>query len=150
MPIAGHGDKWLQSFIPYLIYRITNQLTRRIRGRLRKSGINITRWRVLAVLRAHGELSLGRIVDLTVMEQPSVSRVVAQLEREGLVKREVSRKDSRFVQVNLTPAGGKAFQNVYPTAQKHQELALRGFSSKEINTLRSFLRRIQANIEAEE
>lgn len=150
MPIAGHGDKWLQSFVPYLVYRITNQLTRRIRGRLRKSGINITRWRVLAVLRAYGKLSLGQVVELTVMEQPSVSRVVTQLEREGLVTREISTDDSRFVYVALTQAGDKAFQNVYPTAQKHQELALRGFSSKEITTLKSFLQRIQANIEAEE
>lgn len=150
MPIAGHGDKWLQNFVPYLIYRITNQLTRRIRGRLRKSGINITRWRVLAVLKAHGELSLGRIVELTVMEQPSVSRVVAQLEREGLVRREMSMEDSRFVNVSLTRGGDKAFQNVYPTAQKHQELALNGFTRTEINTLKKFLLRIQKNIEAEE
>lgn len=150
MPISGHGDKWLRNFVPYLMYRITNQLTRRIRGRLRKSDMNITRFRVLAVLRAYGELSLSRIVELTVMEQPSVSRVVAQLEREGLVKRKVSTKDSRFVHASLTAAGTKAFQNIYPTAQRHQERALSGFSRKEINTLKSFLRRIQKNIEAEE
>lgn len=150
MPITGHGDKWLQSFIPYLVYRITNQLTRRIRGRLRKSGINITRWRVLAVLSAYGELTLGQIVELTVMEQPSVSRIVTQLERENLVKRETSTDDSRFVYVRLTPAGETAFQNVYPTAQKHQELALNGFTRKEINALKSYLLRIQENIEAEE
>jgi len=150
MPISGHGDKWLQNFVPYLMYRITNQLTRRLRGRLRKSDINITRWRVLSVLRAYGELSLGQIVELTVMEQPSVSRVVAQLEREGLVRREVSTKDSRFLHVSLTPAGTKAFNAIYPTSQRHQERALSGFSRKEINTLKSFLRRIQENIEAEE
>lgn len=150
MPIAGRGDKWLQNYVPYLVYRITNQLTRRIRGRLRKSGINITRWRVLSVLRAHGRLSLGRIVALTAMEQPSVSRVVMQLEREGLVKRRVSREDSRVVHVNLTAAGNRAFQSVYPTAHRHQEKALGGFSKKEIKTLTGLLQRIQANIEAEE
>jgi DNA-binding MarR family transcriptional regulator len=150
MPISGHGDKWLQNFVPYLMYRITNQLTRRIRGRLRKSNINITRWRVLSVLRAYGELSLGQIVELTVMEQPSVSRVVAQLEREGLVKREMSTQDSRFVYVSLAPAGTRAFQQIYPTAQKHQDRALKGFSKKEITALKSFLHRIQENIEAEE
>ncbi len=150
MPISGHGDKWLRNFVPYLLYRITNQLTRRIRSRLRKSGINITRWRVLAVLRAYGEMSLGRIVELTVMEQPSVSRVVTQLEREGLVKRKVSTEDSRVVHVSLTRAGDKAFQTIYPTAERHQAGALSGFSRKEINTLKSYLHRIQENIEAEE
>ncbi len=150
MPIAGHGDKWLQNFVPYLIYRISNQLNKRLRGRLRKSGINIARWRVLSVLRAHGDLTLGRIVDLTAMDQPAVSRIVTQLEREGLARREVSTKDSRVVHVSLTKAGEKAFAEVYPTAQKHQKRALSGFTSKEIDTLKKYLRRIQNNIEAEE
>jgi MarR family transcriptional regulator, organic hydroperoxide resistance regulator len=150
MPIAASGDKWLQNFVPYLLYRITNHLNRRLRSRLRKEGINISRWRVLAVLRAYGDLNLGAIVELTVMEQPSVSRIVAQLEQEGLVKRKVSRDDSRFVNVSLTAAGEKAFHSIYPAAERHQEKALRGFSRQEINTLTRFLRRIQANIEAEE
>jgi MarR family transcriptional regulator, organic hydroperoxide resistance regulator len=149
MPIAS-ADKWLQNFVPYLLYRITNQLNQRLRSRLRKEGINISRWRVLAVLRAHGGLTMGRIVDLTVMEQPSVSRIVSQLEQEGLVRRKVARKDSRFVNVKLTPAGEKAFQSIYPTADRHQERALHGFSSREVDMLIEYLRRIQANIEAEE
>jgi DNA-binding MarR family transcriptional regulator len=149
MPITKSGDKWLQSFVPYLLYRITNHLNRRLRSRLRKEGINIARWRVLAVLRAYGDLNLGGIVDLTVMEQPSASRIVAQLEQEGLVKRRLSRRDSRFVNVTLTAAGVKAFQSIYPTAQKHQESALRNFSREEISTLIKYLRRIHANIEAD-
>ena len=79
MPIAGHGDKWLRTFVPYLMYRISNQLNKRLRTRLRKSGVNMARWRVLAVLRAYGKLNLGRIVELTVMEQPSISRFKSDL-----------------------------------------------------------------------
>jgi len=150
MPISGQGDKWLHNFVPYLIYRITNQLNQRLRGRLRKSGINISRWRVLSVLRAHGELTLGRVVELTAMDQPAVSRVVAQLEEEGLALRQVSSEDSRFVHVSLTPAGDSAFQDIYPAAQRHQELALSGFTKKEIDTLKSLLLRIQRNITSEE
>lgn len=150
MPISGHGDKWLGSFIPYLLYRTSNQLNHRIRSRLRESGVNLARWRVLAVLRAYGKLSLGQIVDLTVMQQPSISRVVSQLEREGLAKRQISKKDSRVVNVRLTAAGERAFQEIYPTAQRHQQQALRGFTKKDINTLTKFLQRIQENIEAED
>lgn len=148
MSMAAHGDKWLGTFVPYLLYRTSNQLNQRIRNRLRKSGVNLARWRVLAVLRAYGKLNLGRIVELTVMQQPSISRIVTQLEREGLAKRSVSSKDSRVVHVRLTAAGERAFNEIYPTAQRHQEHALSGFTKKEINTLISFLRRIQDNIEA--
>jgi MarR family transcriptional regulator, organic hydroperoxide resistance regulator len=150
MPMAGNGDNWLSSFVPYLLYRTTNQLNRRLRSRLRKEAINISRWRVLAVLRAYGDLTLGEIVDLTVMEQPSVSRIVTQLDQDGLIRRKASSKDSRFVNVRLTAAGRKTFQSIYPAAIKHEEMALRSFSRKEIATLIDYLSRIQANIEAED
>ncbi len=150
MPIARHGDEWLRHFVPYLLYRTSNQLNQRIRTRLRKSGVNLARWRVLAVLRAYGKLNLGQIVELTVMEQPSISRIVTQLEREDLAKRKVSSEDSRVVDVSLTAAGNKAFNEIYPTAQRHQERALSGFSKKEIEVLTGYLHRIQDNIEADE
>ncbi len=149
MPIAGRGDKWLGNFVPYLMYRITNRLNMRIRSQLRKSDINIARWRVLAVLRAYGEIHLGRVVELTVMEQPSVSRIVTQLESEGLVKRTLSKVDSRVVLVRLTAAGDRAFKAIFPTADKHQRIALEGFTRKEVKTLIGYLQRIQHNIEAE-
>ena len=94
MPIANRGDKWLRTFVPYLMYRITNKLNTRVRRKLRNSGMNLARWRVLAVLRAYGEINLGRVVELTVMEQPSVSRIVTQLVQDGLVKRKLSKADS--------------------------------------------------------
>ncbi len=150
MPIAGQGDKWLRTFVPYQLYRISNQLNQRLRVRLRKSGVNHARWRVLAVLRAYGKLRLGQIVELTVMEQPSVSRIVTQLEREGLARRNVSKDDSRVVYVSLTAAGQKAFQEIYPTAKRHQKRALDGFSDDDIERLTDYLRRIQDNIETVE
>jgi DNA-binding MarR family transcriptional regulator len=150
MPIANRGDKWLRTFVPYLMYRITSKLNMRIRKKLRTSGVNLARWRVLSVLRAYGEINLGRVVELTVMEQPSVSRIVTQLVKEGLVKRKMSKADSRYVLVRLTAAGEKTFKSIYPTAEAHQKLALRGFTKTEVRALTGYLRRIQKNIEMEE
>jgi DNA-binding MarR family transcriptional regulator len=144
------GDHWLGKFVPYLIYRITNQLNQALRKRLKRSGINLARWRVLAVLKDNGRMNISQIVERTVIEQPTVSRIVDQLEREGLASREVCDEDSRFVQVMLTQAGEKAFREIYPTATKHQEQALQDFTKQEIKTLIGFLERIQNNIEADQ
>lgn len=140
------GNHWLGKFVPYLIYRITSHLNRRLRKNLRRSGINIARWRVLAVLQDHGRLSMGQIVEHTLIEQPTISRIVDQLQREGLAVRETADGDSRFVLVTLTPAGKLAFKDVYPIAVKHQKQALKGFKPQEIKTLISLLERIQDNI----
>ena len=150
--MAAHeiGDRWLGKFVPYLIYRITGQLNRNLRRRLRRSGINIARWRVLAVLKDNGRMNMGQIADRTIIEQPTVSRIVDQLEREGLAFREICDEDSRFVQVMLTQAGEEAFREIYPTASRNQEQALQGFTQQEIKTLISFLERIQNNIEPDQ
>jgi DNA-binding MarR family transcriptional regulator len=142
------GDQWLGKFVPYLIYRITSQHNRLLRKRLRRSGINIARWRVLAVLRDNGRMNISQIVERTIIEQPTVSRIVDQLEREGLAFRESCDQDSRFVQVMLTEAGEKAFREIYPVATRHQEQGLKDFSQQEIETLIGFLERIQENIES--
>lgn len=121
------GDRWLAKFVPYHTYRITGHLNRILRQKLKRSGINISRWRVLAVLKDHGRMNMSQIVEQTIIEQPTVSRIVDQLEREGLALREICGVDSRFVQVRLTKAGEKAFNEIYPIATRHQELALKGF-----------------------
>ncbi|MEE8496651.1 MAG: MarR family transcriptional regulator [Xanthomonadales bacterium] len=150
MSTHENGDHWLGTFVPYLVYRITGQLNRNLRRRLRRSGINIARWRVLAVLQDNGRMNISQIVERTIIEQPTVSRIVDQLEREGLALRETCEEDSRFVQVMLTQAGEKAFGEIFPTASRHQEQALRGFTQQEIEILIGFLDRIQHNIEPDQ
>lgn len=146
MAVKKSGDHWLGKFVPYLIFRITGHLNRNLRKNLRRSGINLARWRVLAVLNDHGQLNISQIVQHTLLEQPTVSRVVDQLQREGLVVRQTGDEDSRFVQARLTAAGEKAFKEVYPVAIAHQQQALKGFKQQEINTLIGLLERIQNNI----
>jgi DNA-binding MarR family transcriptional regulator len=146
MATQDDGKLWLGKFVPYLIYRITSHFNQSLRKNLKRSGINISRWRVLAVLQDHGRLNISQIVERTIIEQPTVSRIVDQLEHEGLAFRESCDEDSRFVQVMLTEAGKKAFDEIYPLASRHQEQALQGFTQKEIKTLVGFLERIQYNI----
>jgi len=146
MAARENDTRWLGKYVPYLIYRITGHLNRKLRKNLKKSGINVARWRVLAVLQDNVALNIGQIAEHTLIEQPTVSRVVDQLEREGLAVRESDGVDSRFVHVLLTDLGKSAFNRIYPIAVKHQEQALRGFDRDEIKTLTGFLERIQANI----
>jgi len=141
------GDDWLDGFIPYQLYRVSNRLNARLLGRLRAIGINASQWRVLSVLRSCGTLSVSRITDRTLMEQPTVSRVVNQLEQDGLVSRRPSKEDTRITDVTLTTKGNEAFQSIFPAARRHEESAMDGFSRAEIATLKSLLARIEANID---
>lgn len=143
---AVEGNGWLDDFVPYQLYRVTNKLNARLLKRLKTMRINSSQWRVLSVLRAYGPLSIGRIVETTLMEQPTTSRVVAQLERVGHVKRRLHQRDSRVVEISITPAGLQAFEGIVPAALKHQSLAFQNISAKETAQLVETLRKIEENI----
>lgn len=144
---ADGGNDWLADYLPYDLYRLTNRLNRRLQARLRSQGIKPSRWRVLSVLRSWGTLTVGEIVEHTLMEQPTVSRVIAQLEQEGLATRQSSSRDSRAIEVTLTAEGARKLDAIVPTAYRHQQEALAGMSPEELAMLRALLKRIERNVD---
>ena len=140
------GDAWLDGYLPYQIYRVSSLMNNRLQGQLRALGINLTQWRVLSVLQSHGRCNLSRIVDLTLMEQPTVSRVVATLEEDGMIDRRISTEDTRVMEVALTSRGASVFDEILPIAARRQRAALEGLSEGELVAMRGMLARIEANI----
>jgi DNA-binding MarR family transcriptional regulator len=142
------GDLWLDSFFPYRLYRASKKLQLRLQTRLRAMRMSPSQWRVISVLKAYGALSIGEIVEATLMEQPTISRVVSRLEKNGLVTRRPSTRDSRMALISLTTPGVEMFKQIIPAALRHQELALSGIGRKEIALVVATLERIEQNIES--
>lgn len=144
---AGRGNNWLEGYVPYQLYCLTNRLDRRLQTRLRKSGIKPSPWRIMTVLRSHGTLAISSIVEYTLMEQPTVSRVIVQLETDGLIERVISPEDSRVTLVTLTPGGVEKIDAIIAIAHRNQDEALSDLSRDEIAQFRSILARIEQNID---
>ncbi|MBN9144334.1 MULTISPECIES: MarR family winged helix-turn-helix transcriptional regulator [unclassified Novosphingobium] len=140
------GNGWLGDFLPYQIYRVSSLMNIRLSGRLKASGINLSQWRVLSVLRSQGQMSMSQIVDRTLMEQPTISRVISQLHNDGMVEREISPEDSRVALVSLSERGRELFDEIAVSAVRHQKIALDGVSKADITALRRALSQIEANI----
>lgn len=141
------GDRWLDQFLPYRLYRVTNRLNAKLLRKLKAIGIGPSQWRVLSVLTSCGTMSISRITEESLMEQPTVSRVVQQMEQDGYVVRRASTEDTRVTDVALTEKGRAAFNEILPTARRHQQIALEGLSRTEVANLRLMLKRIEANID---
>jgi MarR family transcriptional regulator, organic hydroperoxide resistance regulator len=147
---ARTGDLWLDDFFPYRLYRASKKLQMRLQTRLRAMRMSPSQWSVISVLKAYGALSIGEIVTATLMEQPTISRVVSRLEKHGLVTRRPSSRDSRMALISLTAPGIEVFKQIIPAALRHQELALNGIGRREIAQLVAALEKIEENIEASE
>ncbi|AYF87843.1 homoprotocatechuate degradation operon regulator HpaR [Pseudomonas sp. JS3066] len=66
-------------------------------------------WRVIRLLRQHGELESYQLADLACILKPSMTGVLARLERDGMVVRRKAPQDQRRVLVNLTEKGQQCF-----------------------------------------
>jgi DNA-binding MarR family transcriptional regulator len=80
------------------------RLHRRLRVEARDE-LSPTLVSALVSIERHGPLTLGRLAELERVTPPSITRVVAKLERSGLVTREVDASDRRVSRVGITPEG---------------------------------------------
>jgi DNA-binding MarR family transcriptional regulator len=81
-------------------------LLRRLRVRDLESGIGPSQLSALSVLVFGGPRSLGELADAEQVRPPTMSRIVAGLEREKLVRRAAT-EDARRVRLAATPKGEK-------------------------------------------
>ncbi|MEU6579584.1 MarR family transcriptional regulator [Nocardia sp. NPDC046763] len=81
---------------------------RRTRGRLAGQGrpaLSLSQIQLLEALADHGALGVGEIAEHADVATPTATRMLKQLERDGIVTRTRTPGDERRVQVALTDAG---------------------------------------------
>ena len=83
------------------------RLHRRARQEGTSAGDDLTASRVaaLATIEKLGPITLGDLAAEEQVQPPSMTRIVARLEEQGLVARAVDANDRRVARVQITPAG---------------------------------------------
>jgi DNA-binding MarR family transcriptional regulator len=84
-------------------------LLRRLRVRDRETGIGPAQLSALSVLVFDGSRSLGELADAEQVKPPTMSRIVAGLERDGMVRRRPT-EDGRRMRLEATVRGTKILQ----------------------------------------
>jgi DNA-binding MarR family transcriptional regulator len=135
-----------EEFLPAHFHRITSLLNTRLLERLRIHGMTVQRWRVLMALIVRDGRTISDLVDFTLITQPVLSRVVDQMERDDLVTRQTARRDSRVVEVHLTPHGRKLYAEIAPVAARHAQLTVKSLTPTQQKELFALLRIVTRNL----
>jgi DNA-binding MarR family transcriptional regulator len=85
-------------------------LLRRIRKEDTLTGIGPAQLSALSVLVFGGPMTLGHLAAAEQVKPPTMTRIVAGLERSGLATRVADAKDARRVQIRATPKGTRLLQ----------------------------------------
>ena len=128
-----------RDLVPYLLHRATNAVNRAWREELRPHGLTVQRWQVLSVLVAFDGLRVTDLAEVVCVDQPVVSRVVDQMERDGLVVRGPDPDDGRGTLVRLTRAGHRMHADLMPAASAFVDRLTAALSDADVARLTSLL-----------
>jgi homoprotocatechuate degradation regulator HpaR len=105
--------------LPRLLLQARESVMAHTRPSLREHGLSDQQWRVLRVLGEHGTVETGRVAREAFILGPSLTGVLARMERDGLVQRERDPADQRRSVVEATAKGLKLVEKLSLTIEQH-------------------------------
>jgi DNA-binding MarR family transcriptional regulator len=110
-------------------------LLRAFKARDKASGVNPAQLSALSVLYFMGPLTITKLARAEGVRPPTVSRLVKDMERLGLVMREKAENDARSTHVSMTPKGTALFERARVTRLMALTKALNNLSKDNLETL---------------
>lgn len=109
--------------LPIMLLRAREALMRRIRPYLLEHDLSEQQWRVLRVLDEAGPLEPTELGERCVVLTPSLTRILAHLDRRAMIRREPHPTDKRKQIIHLTDTGAEVIAQIAPRARVvYQEL----------------------------
>ena len=146
--MTEHAHLELEHFLPYRLSVLSNRISQEIAGLYaERFALNVTEWRLLAVLGRYPDLTATELVERTAMDKVAVSRAVASLVADGRLTRKVDGDDRRRTKLRLSAKGYRIYDDVAPLALAYQQRLLSGLDAADRAALESLLSRLNvANV----
>lgn len=132
----------------FITGKASTAIARRLQKKFNASGLNLTieQWSVLYQLWKEDGKSQQELCNATFRDKPSITRLVDNLEKLGLVKRVPAPNDRRINKVFLTKGAQKLQDETMVLAEETLNEALKGVSAEHINLCKEVLQKVYDNL----
>ncbi len=134
--------------IGLFVTRRTKELSRAFDAVLADAGGSLPAWLVMASLKGGLHESQREIADELGIEGATLTHHLNRMESAGLVTRTRNPENRRVHDVNLTPAGERAFGSMLDVVRDFDSQLRAGLSDRDLTTLRRLLQRLADNATA--
>ena len=107
--------------LPRGLLRAREAVMAHTRPSLRVHALSDQQWRVLRVLGEHGAVETGRVAREAFILGPSLTGVLARMERDELITRSRDPDDQRRTVVEATPRGMKLVRKLSSSIEAHYQ-----------------------------
>jgi homoprotocatechuate degradation regulator HpaR len=133
------GTAFTHRNLPRLLLQARESVMTHTRPSLREHGLSDQQWRVLRVLGEHGTVETGRVAREAYILGPSLTGVLARMERDGLIRRERDSADQRRTVVAATAKGLKLVDKLSHTVEAHYDWMEKSLGKQKLAQLYSLL-----------
>jgi len=107
--------------LPRLLLQARESVMAHTRPSLREHALSDQQWRVLRVLGEHGAVETGRVAREAYILGPSLTGILARMERDGLITRSRDPQDQRRTVVEATAQGRKVVKRLSTSIEAHYQ-----------------------------
>lgn len=125
--------------LPRLLLQAREAVMAHTRPSLREHGLSDQQWRVLRVLGEHGTVETGRVAREAYILGPSLTGMLARMERDGLIRRERDPADQRRTVIEATARGLKMVEKLSHTVENHYQWLERSLGKQKLAQLYGLL-----------
>jgi len=113
----------LDESLPLKLLRAREAVMDRFRPHLHANGFTEQQWRVIRALIEVETIDAGALAEAVCLRMPSLSRILADLEARGLLRKIRSDADRRLVNVEITGDGRALFTRMSADSERiYQEI----------------------------
>jgi DNA-binding MarR family transcriptional regulator len=131
---------FVDDYTPALLAQVSQLISGEFHVIVQASGFEVSDWRVLCTLADGEAISIGRLAQISVTKQPTVTRLLDRMEGQGYVKRIPHETDRRVTLVRITPRGHQLVASLMEQAKAHEEQVLAPLGKKKAEELKATLR----------
>ncbi len=123
-------------------------IARRMQKNFRSSGLEITteQWSILYHLWKEDGINQQQLCERTFRDKPSITRLIDNLVKMGLVERKANKNDKRVNFIFLTETAKELQQQTIDIANQTMDEALVNITKSEIETVKNVLQKVYDNL----
>lgn len=128
--------------LPIMLLRARETVMKRFRPLLKEHGISEQQWRVLRVLNELGPQEPNQLAEKCVILMPSLTRILANLDEQGLITRKKHAADGRRKLASVSDSGLELISRITPQSARIYADLEQQFGTTQIHQLMESLRRL--------
>ncbi|MBI3507218.1 MAG: MarR family transcriptional regulator [Proteobacteria bacterium] len=132
--------RFVDDYLSYLLSAASERVSREFHRQLRPYGLSVHKWRVLATLSDGDALSIGALARIVLMQQPTLTKLVARMAKDGLVNVGTDPDDRRRTLVRIAEPGRTMVAPLVVRAKAHERACLASYSAAEVAKVKRLLK----------